>query len=162
MNVLPLIRTFSPEETAGLGEKLGSLLQPGDVICVNGELGAGKTKLAQGVARGLGISGHVTSPSFTLINEYPGRLPFYHMDVYRLGESREIEDLGCEEYFGGRGVTLVEWAERVKEYLPDERLEINIKRSACSEDTREIDIIPLGGRYRKLAEELMAVVCTGD
>ena len=157
-----VIKTSSPLETAQVGEKLAAFLGAGDVICVNGDLGAGKTMLAQGVARGLGITDAVTSPSFTLINEYSAHLPFYHMDVYRLGSSREIEDLGCEEYFYGSGVTLVEWAERVKEYLPEERLDINIKRIPGAEDLREITMIPLGERYRSLVEELMAVVCAGN
>lgn len=159
---MSVIKTSSPEETTGVGEKLGALLRTGDMICLNGDLGAGKTRFAQGVARGLGIDGPVTSPTFTLINEYHGRLPLYHMDVYRLGDSLEMEDLGYEEYFYGDGVTLVEWAERVKELLPEERLDIYINRYTESENSREITTAPRGERYRRLVEELMAVVCAGN
>ena len=159
---MPLLTTLSQAETARLGEALAPLLDPGDVICLNGDLGAGKTAFARGVARGLGVEGHVTSPTFTLINEYQGRLPFYHMDVYRLEGSGEMEDLGCEEYFYGDGATLIEWAEKVPEALPRERLEIQFGRGAGDSDRREITLVPLGDRYRRLVEELMAVVCSGD
>ncbi|BAF58922.1 MAG: tRNA (adenosine(37)-N6)-threonylcarbamoyltransferase complex ATPase subunit type 1 TsaE [Pelotomaculum sp.] len=159
---MPVIKTFSPEETAGVGEKLAALLRPGDVICLNGDLGAGKTRLAQGVARGLGIEGPVTSPTFTLINEYQGGLTLYHIDVYRLDSPAEMEDLGCAEYFYGEGVTLVEWADKVKDLLPGERLDIYIKRSPEGEDVREIIAVPRGERYRYLAEELTKVVRAGD
>lgn len=156
-----LIKTFSPAETAGVGEKLAAFLRAGDIICLNGELGAGKTRFVQGMARGLGIDGPVTSPTFTLINEYHGRLPLYHMDVYRLGDPLEMEDLGYEEYFYGEGVTVVEWAERVAELLPAERLDIYINRRPEGEDLREIALAPRGERYRRLVEELTAVVRAG-
>jgi len=158
---LSLIKTASQAETARVGEKLAAFLCAGDVICLNGELGAGKTRLVQGMARGLGIDGPVTSPTFTLINEYHGRLPLYHMDVYRLGGSLEMEDLGYEEYFYGEGVTVVEWAEKVEGLLPAERLDIYINRRPEGEDSREIVLTPRGERYRRLAEELITVVCAG-
>ncbi len=154
--------TSSPEETAGVGQKLGGLLLAGDVICLNGELGAGKTKFAQGVARGLGVESPVKSPSFTLIHEYRGRLPFYHMDVYRLNDPLELEDLGYEEYFYGDGVTLLEWADQVRGLLPDERLDIYIDRRPEGEDCRELKVKPKGERYRRLVEELMTVACAGN
>jgi len=159
---LLFIKTSAPEETAGVGEKLARFLRAGDVICLNGELGAGKTRFAQGVARGLGVAGHVTSPSFTLINEYSGRIPFYHMDFYRLENPGEIEDLGCEEYFYGNGVTLVEWAERAGQGLPGERLDVVIRTVPGEDSLREICVKPLGERYRGMVEELKAVVRTGD
>ncbi len=159
---MSLIRTSSAEETAGVGEKLGGLLQVGDVVCLNGELGAGKTRFAQGVARGLGIDAPVTSPTFTLINEYYGRLPFYHIDVFRLDDPLEMKDLGCDEYFYGTGVTLVEWAERMDEILPEERLDIAINRIDEGVDSREIIPAPHGERYRRLLKELMDVVCAGN
>lgn len=159
---LNIIKTSSPEETAGVGEKLALLLRAGDVICLNGDLGAGKTRFAQGVACGLGVAGPVTSPTFTLINEYQGRLPLYHMDVYRLTGPLEMEDLGYEEYFYSDGVTLVEWAERVEELLPGERLDIYIKRGTGGEESREISAAPRGERYRLLVEELMTVVRAGN
>lgn len=159
---MPLIRTVSPAETAALGEKLGGLLQSGDVICLTGVLGAGKTCFAQGVARGLGVSEAVNSPTFTLIKEYRGRLPFYHIDVFRLSGAGEMEDLGYEEYFYGEGVTLVEWADRILPLLPSERLDLLLSERAGAENEREIEFIPMGGRYRRLVEELMAGVCTRD
>lgn len=143
----------SPEETYALGRLLGGLLSAGDVVCLNGDLGAGKTRFAQGVAMGLGIRDGVTSPTFTLINEYNGRLPFYHMDVYRLGGPGEMADLGYEEYFYGSGVTLVEWADLVGDLLPRERLDINIG-GGSGENQRRIQLSPRGERYEKLAWEM--------
>jgi tRNA threonylcarbamoyladenosine biosynthesis protein TsaE len=115
---VPALLTYAPEDTAELGRKLGGLLLAGDLICLIGELGAGKTSFAQGVARGLGVEGQVRSPSFTLIHEYYGRLPLYHLDLYRLNDPSELEDLGYEEYFYGDGVALVEWADRVRFFSP--------------------------------------------
>lgn len=97
----------------GFSEKLGSLLQPGDVLALEGDLGAGKTTFTKGLAKGLDIKRNVNSPTFTIIKEYHGRLPLYHMDVYRVEDS--FEDLGFDEYFDGNGVTVVEWAHLVKE-----------------------------------------------
>lgn len=159
---MAVIKTSSAEETVRVGQALGTILRAGDVICLNGDLGAGKTRFAQGVACGLNIDGAVTSPTFTLINEYQGRLPFYHMDVYRLAGPIELEDLGYEEYFYGDGVSLVEWAERVNELLPEERLDITINRCPEGEDLREITTTPQGERYRQLVEELIDIVCTGN
>jgi tRNA threonylcarbamoyladenosine biosynthesis protein TsaE len=157
-----VIRTASPAETAAAGEKLGGLLKPGDVICLIGALGAGKTCFAQGVARGLGVTEAVNSPTFTLINEYRGRMPFYHVDVFRLSSPGEMEDLGYEEYFYGEGVTLVEWADRVMPILPPERLDLFLTGCAGAENERRIELIPFGERYLLLAEELMAGVCARD
>ncbi|OPZ74227.1 MAG: tRNA threonylcarbamoyladenosine biosynthesis protein TsaE [Firmicutes bacterium ADurb.Bin456] len=159
---MPSLLTYSPEDTAELGRKLGGLLLAGDVIGLNGELGTGKTKFAQGVALGLGVDSRVKSPSFTLVNEYYGRLPFYHLDVYRLNDPFELEDLGYEEYFYGDGVTLVEWADQVLELLPGDRLDIYIDRLAEDENRRKIKLAPRGERYRRLVEELMDVVCAGN
>lgn len=154
------IESSSPEETFRLGELLGDMAVTGDIFCLSGDLGAGKTVLAKGVAAGLGVSGRVASPTFTLINEHRGRLPFYHMDVYRLGGPEEMYDLGYEEYFYGDGVTLVEWAEIIEGVLPGERLDITILRTG--EDLRTIKIEPRGERYLRLAEELKKNVCTGS
>lgn len=154
--------TKSPEETARIGTTLGSLLRAGDIICLQGELGAGKTCFAKGIARGMGIEGPVTSPTFTLVNEYHGDLTLYHFDVYRLNGSEEMDDIGYEEYFYGDGVTLVEWAERIREVLPAERLDILIDRGTKGEEFREITMLPRGDRYRLLVEELMKVVCSGN
>lgn len=154
-----IIQTHSAYETMKLGKTLSILLQPGDVITLNGDLGAGKTCLATGVARGLDISERVTSPTFTLINEYnDGRLTLYHLDVYRLGTPEELEDLGYEEYFYDSGVTMIEWAQRVEDYLPVARLDINIEKNPNDEDAREIKLIPHGKRYKDLVGELIQIV----
>lgn len=150
----------SEGETYRLGQILGNLAAPGDVYGLNGELGSGKTVLARGVAAGLGVRGRVASPTFTLINEHWGRIPFYHMDVYRLAGPGEMYDLGYEEYFYGQGVTMVEWADLVAPVLPEERLDIYI--SPAGDDGREIKIIPRGERYHRLAEEMKQRVCAGD
>lgn len=160
--LLTVIETSSPEETGILGEKLGSILRAGDMVCLYGGLGAGKTCFAQGIARGLGIEGTVTSPTFTLINEYYGRLPFYHMDVYRLDSVMEMDDLGYEEYFYSGGVILIEWAEKINELLPEERLDITINRCPEEEGCRQITISLRGERYRLLIEELMTFVRAGN
>jgi len=149
----------NPGETLVLGEKLGRLLQPGDVILLTGDLGAGKTWFAKGVAKGLEVAEHVSSPTFTIINEYQGRLPFYHLDVYRLSDPDEAYDLGLEEYFYGQGVTLVEWPQRIEEFLPEEFLAVIIR--VIGEEQRELVIEPRGSRYLDLAEELKHCAGTG-
>ncbi|MBE3588317.1 MAG: tRNA (adenosine(37)-N6)-threonylcarbamoyltransferase complex ATPase subunit type 1 TsaE [Thermoanaerobacteraceae bacterium] len=154
-------RTRSAGETEDFGRLLGNLLVPGDVLCLYGDLGAGKTTLARGIARGLGVGGPVTSPTFNLIHEYDGRLPFYHMDVYRLSGTEDMFDLGYDEYFYGRGVTLVEWAERVSEVLPGERLDIYLEAYSGEPDWREIRLFSRGKRYEELLKELDALVRAG-
>ncbi|MCL4465769.1 MAG: tRNA (adenosine(37)-N6)-threonylcarbamoyltransferase complex ATPase subunit type 1 TsaE [Chloroflexi bacterium] len=114
----------SAAQTRRLGERLGELLQPGDVVLLEGEFGAGKTVFAQGIARGLGVTEYVTSPSFTLVNEHRGRggVTVYHIDLYRLEDPREAVDLGLLDVLAGEGVCLVEWAERVRDLVGDEYL----------------------------------------
>jgi tRNA threonylcarbamoyladenosine biosynthesis protein TsaE len=116
-------------ETRLFGEKLGELALPGDMICLDGDLGAGKTTLTQAIARGLGVpeSCYVTSPSFAIFHDYPGRIPLYHMDFYRLQNVSEIEDLGLEEYFYLSGLTVIEWSERGGDLLPADRLQLLIE-----------------------------------
>ncbi len=128
--------TRRAEETVELGKKIGAFLLPNDVIALIGPLGAGKTTLIQGVAEGLGVKDYVTSPTFIIINEYLGRWPFYHIDLYRLDEVKDIEDLGIEEYFDRGGVCVIEWAEKLKELLPKnaEKIEIEV----VSENERKI------------------------
>ncbi|MDM5197006.1 tRNA (adenosine(37)-N6)-threonylcarbamoyltransferase complex ATPase subunit type 1 TsaE [Fictibacillus enclensis] len=145
-----IISTTSPEETAELAEKLGTLLQAGDVLTLEGDLGAGKTTFTKGLAKGLGVKRVVNSPTFTIIKEYNGRVPFYHMDVYRLEDSDE--DLGFEEYFEGEGVTVVEWAQFIADRLPEERLTIDIRRTG--DETRELKFTPDGERFIKVCKEL--------
>ncbi|WP_066638319.1 tRNA (adenosine(37)-N6)-threonylcarbamoyltransferase complex ATPase subunit type 1 TsaE [Desulfolucanica intricata] len=157
-----IINTSSPDETEAVGAGLGSIVSPGDILCLNGDLGAGKTCFARGVARGLDIKEPVTSPTFTLINEYQGRIPFYHFDVYRLGGPEEMDDLGYEEYFYNGGVTLLEWAELVLDVLPGERLDIFLETAPENPDRRKIVLLPYGEHYVHLAEELMNRVCPGN
>ena len=119
----------SSEDTLKIGMIIGENLTGGQVVALTGELGTGKTCLTQGIARGLGISErqYVTSPTFTLINEYPGRIPLYHMDLYRLSGSRDLVDMGYKEYFYGNGVVVIEWAEKVADILPPEVLMITLE-----------------------------------
>jgi tRNA threonylcarbamoyladenosine biosynthesis protein TsaE len=123
-----VIETTSPEETLLVAERLGRLLEPADVVALIGELGSGKTLFAQGLARGLDVPGSfaVTSPTFTLVNEYPGRLPFYHLDLYRINDPAQCADLGLDELLYGDGAAAIEWAERLGAELPEERLEVHL------------------------------------
>lgn len=124
-----IIETFSSEETAELGRKIGRLVQPGDIICLNGDLGVGKTVFTQGVADGLEIDDSICSPTFTLIQEYEqGRIPLYHFDVYRISGPWDMDDLGYEDYFLGNGVCLVEWGCLIEELLPDNTIIITIEK----------------------------------
>lgn len=147
----------SLEETMAFGEALGKQLLPGMVLTLEGDLGAGKTTLTKGIAKGLGVKRNVNSPTFTIIKEYEGRIPLYHMDVYRLGESPE--EIGLEEYFYGDGVCVVEWAGLVEEYLPSQRLEIKIVR--LSEEGRTFELNPLGAEF-EFVKELMNHVGFGN
>jgi tRNA threonylcarbamoyladenosine biosynthesis protein TsaE len=116
-------QTESVDATQDLAARLGELVQGGDVLCLSGDLGAGKTTFTQGLARGLGIEEPVSSPTFTIIKEYDdGRIPLYHMDIYRLGEAAVHEDLGYDEYFYGEGVSVIEWSEYLDDLLPEDRL----------------------------------------
>lgn len=153
-------KTASPEETIRLGAMIGKFAVPGLVICLWGDLGAGKTQLAKGVALGLGIEQHVTSPTFNLINEYMGRLPFYHMDLYRLGDSEEAWELGLEEYFYGEGLSLVEWPERLGDMMPGERLDIRL--TYLGEQERQLELLPQGRVASELVEELNTNVRSGN
>jgi tRNA threonylcarbamoyladenosine biosynthesis protein TsaE len=121
-------RTHSAGETVRLGIILGQMLTPGDAVALIGDLGAGKTTLAKGIARGAGVEdeGEVTSPTFVLVNEYRGRFPVYHADLYRLQEKAEVEDLGWEEFVFGEGISLMEWAEKIPGILPEDRIEVRI------------------------------------
>ena len=120
--------TQSEAETFALGKSIGEAAQPGSVFCVSGDLGSGKTVLAKGMAEGLGISGDIVSPTFTLVQEYQGRLPFYHFDIYRLTDEEALLDIGWEEYMDAGGVCLVEWADQVPEAMPPEAEWITFER----------------------------------
>ncbi|OGC30619.1 tRNA (adenosine(37)-N6)-threonylcarbamoyltransferase complex ATPase subunit type 1 TsaE [candidate division WOR-1 bacterium RIFOXYB2_FULL_48_7] len=119
--------TKSADETVALGEKIGAFLLPNQLIALSGPLGAGKTTFIQGIARGLGVADYVTSPTFIIINEYQGRLPLYHVDLYRLEDPAAIIELGLEEYFDRGGVCLIEWAERLGQLLPERAQTIDLQ-----------------------------------
>ncbi|MDF1510003.1 tRNA (adenosine(37)-N6)-threonylcarbamoyltransferase complex ATPase subunit type 1 TsaE [Robertmurraya sp. DFI.2.37] len=144
------ITSKNPAETMELAKRLAALLKPQDVITLEGDLGAGKTTFTKGLAEGLHIKKTVNSPTFTIIKEYNGDLPLYHMDVYRLEDSDE--DLGFDEYFEGDGVTVVEWAHLIEEQLPKEKLMIRLRHGV--NDTRLITLMPQGARYEELCKEL--------
>src|SRR5690606_41019074 len=116
------IKTENENETMEFGQHLATKLQAGDVITLDGDLGAGKTTFSKGLAKGLGVKRTVNSPTYTIVKEYRGRIPFYHMDVYRLED--QDEDIGFDEYFNGEGVSVVEWSKFIEDFLPNERLEI--------------------------------------
>lgn len=128
--------TQSHQETIKLGQKIASILKPGDILALFGQLGAGKTTLIQGIAQGLGVKDYVTSPTFILINEYQGRLPFYHIDLYRLEDPLQIEELGIDEYYEKGGVVVIEWAERLGDLLPEGARQIKIE--VVDENKRKI------------------------
>ena len=134
--------TRSAQETFALGERIGREAKPGEIYTLTGDLGVGKTVLTQGVARGLGIVGTVNRPTFTILQVYEnGRLPFYHFDVYRIGDEEEMEEIGYEDCFFGGGVCLIEWAERISGILPEMRISILIEKDlACGLDYRKITI----------------------
>ncbi|MDO5708158.1 MAG: tRNA (adenosine(37)-N6)-threonylcarbamoyltransferase complex ATPase subunit type 1 TsaE [Andreesenia angusta] len=147
------IESHSPEDTYELGIKLGENLKPGDIICLNGDLGAGKTTMTKGIAKGLKIDDNITSPSFTIVNEYYGDTDFYHFDAYRIDDIEEMYDLGYEEYFFSDGISIIEWSNMIEEILPKERLVLNIKYSK-EEDKRIIEIEAYGHRYEELLKEV--------
>lgn len=151
--------SHSPEETQKIGVRIGELAQPGDTFLMVGTLGAGKTCLTQGVAWGLGIKEYAVSPSFTLVRELYGRLPLYHIDLYRLDRIEEIEDLGLEEYFQGNGVCVVEWAEKGLGVLPEEYLMISL--SYISDTARSLQFRSSGKRYSEALEQLRDLVLSG-
>mgnify|MGYP003291155752 CR=1 FL=1 len=121
--------SFSMEDTFELGRQFGAAAKEGAVFCLSGDLGTGKTVFTQGFAAGMEIDEPVNSPTFTIVQEYDsGRLPLYHFDVYRIGDVEEMDEIGCDDYFFGRGVCLVEWAELVKEIIPDNAVWITIRK----------------------------------
>lgn len=125
-----IYETFSPEETKNLGRKIGEGALPGAVYTLVGDLGVGKTVFTQGIAEGLGITEPICSPTFTIVQVYEeGRMPFYHFDVYRIGEIEEMDEIGYEDYFFGEGVCMIEWANLIEEILPEKRWDISIEKN---------------------------------
>jgi tRNA threonylcarbamoyladenosine biosynthesis protein TsaE len=148
-NTLDFI-SHSEAQTRRLGARLGELLDGGEIIALQGELGTGKTRWAQGVGQGLLVSQHVTSPTFTLVNEYPGRLPLFHIDMYRINQGDEALALGLEDYLYGDGVCLIEWAERISAVLPPDCLWITFHY--LDDTKRRITMRADGSRYQQLLE----------
>ena len=128
-------KTATVEETTELGQCIGRLLQPGDILALQGTLAAGKTQLTKGIARGLNISEPVTSPTFTIISEYYGRMSLYHIDVYRLNSSEDFLDLGVEDMLYGQGICIIEWSEKIMSELPDRTIQIHL---AVQEDSSRL------------------------
>ena len=151
MSYLKLI-SHSPEQTQRLGVSIGELALPGDIFLLVGSLGTGKTCLTQGIAWGLNIKEYTLSPSFVIMRELYGRLPLYHIDLYRLDHIEEIEDLGLDDYLYGNGVCVVEWAEKGLSVLPPEHLMIQISYLADTE--RSFQLKPSGKRYREILGQL--------
>ena len=138
-----VIESFCPEDTFALGQKIGELVKPGTVISLVGDLGVGKTVFTQGLAKGLGITEPVNSPTFTIVQQYDsGRLPLYHFDVYRIGDVSEMDEIGYEDCFYGEGVCLIEWSQLIPEILPDEVIRIRIEKD-----------LEQGFDYRKITVE---------
>ena len=137
--------SHSTEETEQFGAALAKELRGGDVLAFTGSLGMGKTAFTRGLARGLGCRGRVTSPTFTIVNEYEGEIPLFHFDMYRLGSSEELFDIGWDDYLARGGVCAVEWSERVSDALPEGTIFVDIARSGESESMRVITVA--GGRF---------------
>ncbi len=140
------------EQTRNIGTKLGELLFPGAIICLIGDLGAGKTTMTQSLAKSLGVDDYITSPTFTIVNEYEGRIPLYHFDVYRIGCSEEMYDIGFDEYIDSQGVCIIEWANIIEDILPDDYLKIEL---SYKDNGREMKLIPYGTKYEEIVEELI-------
>jgi tRNA threonylcarbamoyladenosine biosynthesis protein TsaE len=125
-----IIETNNPKETFEVGKNLGENAKPSDIFTLNGDLGVGKTVFTQGVAAGLGITEHVNSPTFTIVQVYEtGRIPFYHFDVYRIGDIEEMDEIGYEDYFFGQGLCIIEWAELIEELIPENARHITIEKN---------------------------------
>lgn len=140
---MKVIETYSPQETLEAGRQIGGRAKAGQIYCLNGDLGVGKTVFTQGFASGLGICEPVNSPTFTIVQEYEdGRLPLYHFDVYRIGAVEEMDEIGYEDYFFGGGVCLIEWAERIEELIPEDSVWIRIEKN-----------LEKGFDYRKITVE---------
>ena len=147
------LTTKSPKETIQFGGRLAKLLNPGDIVCLSGDLGSGKTTLVKGIAKGVKINPtKVNSPTFVLMNTYEGTLPLYHFDLYRLNETRDIPFIGYEEFFYGKGLTVVEWAERLGSLYPKEYLKVSLEHTG--DDQRTIRCTAQGQRYQNLLKKL--------
>lgn len=151
-----LFNSVSPEDTEKLGELLGSVVKKGTVICLIGDLGTGKTEFTKGLAKGLEVSDYVTSPTFIIINEYKGRLPLYHFDVYRINDIDEMFEIGYEEYVYGDGVSVIEWSDLIEEIIPDENIRVTISKDMeMGMDYRNITIEAKGEKNYGILREMI-------
>jgi tRNA threonylcarbamoyladenosine biosynthesis protein TsaE len=151
-----IIQTKSAFETIRIGRSIGRHLRSGDVVALVGELGTGKTQFIKGLAAGAGVGRptYISSPSFTLINEYPGRVPFYHLDLFRLEQEKEAEDLGLEDYFQSGGIVAIEWADKIPSLLPKEMFLIYFAYTGTN--TRTLEITGKGTRYLNLVDQIQS------
>ena len=147
-----VLRSHSARETARVGSALGQYAEAGDVFLLSGELGAGKTCLTQGIAKGLGVDEYVRSPTFVLVSVHQGRLPLYHIDIYRLDEVAEVVDLGLEEYLAGDGVSVIEWASKALEVFPQPYMLVTLTYEG--ENERLIQLEAMGERYESLLSQV--------
>ena len=147
-----VLRSHSARETARIGSALGQYAEAGDVFLLSGELGAGKTCLTQGIAKGMDVDGYVRSPTFVLVSVHQGRLPLYHIDIYRLDEVAEVVDLGLEEYLAGDGVSVIEWASKALEVLPQPYMLVTLTYEG--ENERLIQLEAMGERYESLLSQV--------
>jgi len=149
------ILSLSAEQTFNIGLILGKILKKGDIVCLSGDLGTGKTAFVGGIAKAFSIDSYLTSPTFTIVNEYSGEIPLYHFDVYRIGDIDELYDIGFEEYLYSDGVVVIEWAELVKDAIPEENIWIEITKDlSIGTDARKIKIEFNGERYKAYEEEM--------
>ena len=155
------IKTCSVEQTVNVGKHLGKALERGDVICLVGDLGAGKTAFTGGIADALGIKGYITSPTFTIINEYEGNIPLYHFDVYRIADPEEMFEIGFEEYINGNGVAVIEWANLIEEILPPQYILVKIEKDTENGENKRIITIEFKGYSNEKRLERMKALDFG-
>ncbi|CAH2211925.1 tRNA (adenosine(37)-N6)-threonylcarbamoyltransferase complex ATPase subunit type 1 TsaE [Tepidibacter aestuarii] len=140
------------QETSEIGYRLGQLLNKGDVVCLIGDLGAGKTTITKSIARALEVDDYITSPTFTIVNEYDGKYSLYHFDVYRISSSEDMYEIGFEEYLYGDGICIIEWANLIEDILPDEYMNIELN---YKDEGREMIITPHGKHYENIVKEII-------
>lgn len=140
------------EETGEVGYRLGQLLNKGDVVCLIGDLGAGKTTITKSIAKALEVDDYITSPTFTIVNEYDGKYPLYHFDVYRISSSEDMHEIGFEEYLYGDGICIIEWANLIEDILPDEYINIELN---YKDEGREMIITTYGKHYENIVKEII-------
>lgn len=145
--------SHQPQDTIAFGARLSKHLKAGTILCLFGDLGTGKTTLVKGIAKGTGVNPvKVNSPTFVLMNMYEGKVPVYHFDFYRLDEVKEISNIGYDEFLYGQGIAVIEWAERLGDLMPPERLEIRLSHQGETE--RRLELVPVGKRYEDLLKKL--------